>query len=120
MVIALHPQEVEVFYILPAIRRELSMALKELGKSQKEIAKLLGVTDAAVSQYLSAKRGDTAFPEKMRERIKSAAKRITDQKSMIGEIQYIITLARDERYTCTLHEQVTHDIPKGCAVCYER
>ena len=52
----LQPQEIEVFYILPALRRELAVSLKSAGKSQKAIAGLLGVTEAAVSQYFSSKR----------------------------------------------------------------
>ena len=39
----LQPQELEVFYVIPALRREFSLRLKESGKSQKDIAKVLGV-----------------------------------------------------------------------------
>lgn len=50
------PCENVVWYVLPAIRSELS---KELAKvmSQKEISEILGITQAAVSQYVSNKRG---------------------------------------------------------------
>ncbi|HIH66091.1 MAG TPA: transcriptional regulator, partial [Nanoarchaeota archaeon] len=52
----LHPQELEVFYFIPAIRKELSVQMKKKGKGQREIANLLGITEAAVSQYISSKR----------------------------------------------------------------
>ena len=52
----LHPQEIEVLYILPAIRRELTIEMKKIGLEQKKIAEYLCVTEAAVSQYLNSKR----------------------------------------------------------------
>ncbi|MFH1405899.1 MAG: hypothetical protein ABIG52_01635 [Nanoarchaeota archaeon] len=51
-----HPQEIEVWYILPAIRKELVLALKEKGHTQKEIASFLNVTEPAISQYTKEKR----------------------------------------------------------------
>ena len=65
------PQEVEVWYVLPAIRRELAKVMKtktvqradedgdkkEHKITQKEIAKMLGVTEPAITQYLLRKRG---------------------------------------------------------------
>lgn len=120
MVMALHPQEVEVFYILPAIRRELTLALKELGKPQKEIAKLLGVTEAAVSQYLSSKRGnDVQFPAPLRQQIRQAAPRITHHQDMITEVQAILASAKQDRFICKMHEQIAADIPKGCDLCFK-
>jgi predicted transcriptional regulator len=43
-------------YKVPAIKAKLARELKEKGLSQKEIASLLDVTEAAISQYLSGKR----------------------------------------------------------------
>ncbi|MDF2956699.1 MAG: putative transcriptional regulator [Candidatus Alkanophagales archaeon MCA70_species_1] len=51
------PCETVVWYVLPKIRAELAKSLLELGISQKEISKKLGVTQAAVSQYARGKRG---------------------------------------------------------------
>ena len=53
-----HPQEIEVWYIMPAIRKELCRVLLTKHKlTQKEIAKRLNITGAAVSQYKKDKRG---------------------------------------------------------------
>jgi hypothetical protein len=118
MLATIQPQEVEVFYILPAIRRELSLALKEQGKSQREIAKLLGVTEAAVSQYISKKRAaDVAFPAELAAEIRATAPRITDRRSMMQETQRILAHAKDRKLTCRMHESVA-DVPKGCDVCF--
>ncbi len=43
-------------YKVPAIKAKLARELKEKGLRQKDIATLLDVTEAAVSQYLSGKR----------------------------------------------------------------
>jgi len=120
MAINLQPQEVEVFYILPAIRKELSVALKALGKSQKEIAGLLGVTEAAVSHYISSKRAnDVQFPKEFIARIREAAPKITNHQSMIQEVQAILDSVKEDRFICRMHEQVTRDIPRGCNVCFK-
>ena len=42
--------------ILPAIRKELVIALGKFGKRQNEIAKMLHITPAAVTQYIKGKR----------------------------------------------------------------
>lgn len=47
---------------LPAMRAEMVFRLvNQQGLSQSDAAKRLGITRAAVSQYLSGKRGDAAF-----------------------------------------------------------
>ncbi|MCK5239705.1 MAG: hypothetical protein KAR33_09175, partial [Candidatus Thorarchaeota archaeon] len=47
----LMPQEVEVWYVLPAIRRELARVMITKEIPQKQIAQMLGVTEPAVTQY---------------------------------------------------------------------
>jgi predicted transcriptional regulator len=49
-------QEV-VWDLLPAIRAALAAALVRKGHSQLEVARLLETAPAAISQYLSGKRG---------------------------------------------------------------
>lgn len=52
------PCEVVVWKLLPIIRRELARELVvSHGIKQADVAKKFGVTDAAVSQYISGKRG---------------------------------------------------------------
>lgn len=46
-----------VKYLLPAIRAMVAKELIERGYRIKEVAKMLGLTQAAVSQYLTSKRG---------------------------------------------------------------
>jgi len=59
------PCEKVLWYILPAIRKELVRSLvQEHGFTQREAARLLGLSDAAVSQYLSKKRGRLELKDK--------------------------------------------------------
>ena len=72
---------------LPAIRRELALALiNEHGLSQREAADLLGVTPAAVCQYLAKKRGHaTVITEALRDEILLSADRIKNNGSPAAE-----------------------------------
>ena len=51
------PQELETFYIIPTIRRYFAHFLKEQGLKQKDIAQILNINSATISQYRSNKRG---------------------------------------------------------------
>ncbi|MGB9675144.1 MAG: helix-turn-helix domain-containing protein [Candidatus Nanoarchaeia archaeon] len=50
------PCEINVKYKIPTIKAKLAQKLKKMGYKNKEIAKCLDVTEAAVSQYLHGKR----------------------------------------------------------------
>ena len=50
-------QEIEVWYILPTVRREIVKGLLNKGLSQNEIAKKLGLRKSTISQYVNNKRG---------------------------------------------------------------
>jgi len=52
------PCEVIIQFVLPAMRKEMVNYFIEYKKlKQTEIARILGITDAAVSQYVKGKRG---------------------------------------------------------------
>jgi len=51
------PCETTVKAIVPSIKSNIAKNLKASGEKQKEIAKVLGVTEAAVSMYISGRRG---------------------------------------------------------------
>ena len=117
----MQPQELEVYYILPALRKELAKALKEQGKSQKVIAELFGITESAVSQYVHEKRGaEVDFPAALQKPIKEAASRITDKSAFIKETQQLLHQVWHDKFICSVcHNQNGDAIPKGCAVCFE-
>jgi len=51
------PCEVAIWHIVPCIRACLSRELVEMNLTQQETGNLLGISQAAVSQYVSEKRG---------------------------------------------------------------
>ncbi len=109
-----------MFYVLPAIRKEIAFCMKESGKSQKEIAKLLSVTEPAVSQYMSSKRASILkFDGKVKAAIKESASRIVSETSLMREMQRLVNLIRQERIVCQVHESLG-GAPKNCNVCFEK
>jgi predicted transcriptional regulator len=68
------PCEIVVQRVLPAIRSELARIMLEDGMPQQQVANRLGLSKAAVSQYVSSKRGkDVCFPSDIEEKIKDLA-----------------------------------------------
>jgi predicted transcriptional regulator len=114
----MQPQEVEVFYILPAIRKELAVAMKQAGKPQKEIAKLLHVEESTISQYLTGKRASMMLGDEITNAAKEAAKRITSKTSLIEETQKLLILAKQNKSICTLHIALAK-LPKSCDICFK-
>jgi uncharacterized protein len=51
------PQEIEVWYVIPAVRRELARILtSKHGLSYEKTGNVLGISKAAISQYQKNKR----------------------------------------------------------------
>ena len=68
------PCEVAASSIVPAIKAKIARRLKREGMKQKEIAKVLGVTESAVSQYLSKKRAVKGIKKFKAERMEEICK----------------------------------------------
>lgn len=114
------PQEIEVWYVLPAIRRELTKDLLGFGLNQKKVAGILEVTEPAISQYLKSKRAkDVKFSDKIRKRIKEASQKIYHNKNiLVKEMQDICELIKKDRLLCDIHKK--HDkLEKNCCVCFK-
>ncbi len=111
------PQEIEVRYVLPVLRRELAKQMIKLGLSQKEAAKKLGITEAAVSQYFKKKRGTGGIKLPMAEIAKSA-KRIFNGKSTkcLEEINRLCDLIRKNKKLCIIHRRYGKPM-RECAIC---
>ncbi|MBR9680761.1 MAG: hypothetical protein GOU98_02965 [Candidatus Altiarchaeota archaeon] len=60
--------------VLPAIRRALVTELSKTGKKQNEIARMLHITPAAVTQYIKGKRAKVKLNEKELEGVVELAK----------------------------------------------
>jgi len=115
----LQPQEIEVWFILPAIRRELSIVMKEQRLDQKTIAEILGISAAAVSNYFTEKRAkELKFNQEVKDKITVAAKEIIkDRKKVIQEIQNLLNSAEIRRVVCDIHREHCNISPE-CEVCF--
>lgn len=68
------PCEIVVQKVLPAIRAELARIMLADGLAQQQVANRLGLSKAAVSQYISAKRGgELTFSPQIQEKINELA-----------------------------------------------
>jgi len=115
----LTPQEIEVHYIIPAIRREIAKELKKNGLDQKTIAEKLGVTEAAISQYISGKRAsEICFNNKLTSQIKISTKNIIKGEIFVKELQELLKLSKSERLTCKVGKD-KGCTPENCEVCFK-
>ena len=118
------PQEIEVRYIIPAIRRQLAnIFIKEHKLNQKEAAKLLGLTEAAISQYQHSKRAkEVVFSENVTDEIRKSAQKILTDKNkrqrVIAEISRISNLTTVRHILCNLHRSQSKDLAH-CNVCFD-
>ena len=114
------PQEIEVWYLIPAIRREVANVLiAEHKLKQKEVAQILGITEAAISQYIKAKRAQELkfSPEEM-EQIKQVSKKILEDRKNITKYIYDLCVAfRGNKSICELHKKFDKSVDKDCKIC---
>jgi uncharacterized protein len=113
------PQEVEVWYIIPTIRKELAKAFrKEHNMKYEEIAKILGVSKAAISYYLNSQRGNSIrFSPKLKKEIQSSSEKIKkENKKIVSEISRILTLAKKEKILCRACKKYNKGILNICGM----
>lgn len=116
------PQEVEVWYLIPSLRKAFAeIFAKEYKMNQRQIAKILGITESAVSQYVNSKRASNIkFNASEFLKIKLSAKRIVLGKSKImKEIFFLCNLFKKSKTICRLHKAKDSSIRKNCKVCFD-
>ncbi|MFQ5647863.1 MAG: transcriptional regulator [Candidatus Aenigmatarchaeota archaeon] len=113
------PQEIESWYIIPAIRREFVKQMVKRGLNQKQAADRLGLTDAAVSQYLSDKRGkEVKFKRSIKSEIGKSVDTLLGGGNAMKELQRICMVAKKERLVCRMSIALGCK-PKNCKECFE-
>jgi uncharacterized protein len=115
-----HPQEIEVWYVIPAIRKALALDLIKSGKSQRQVAFLLGVTEAAVSNYIKKKRAkDIDLPNEVKEFVNKVSVKIVDKRSAYYQVQQISNFVKESKALCKMHFAIEDGVEENCNVCYE-
>ncbi len=120
------PCELVVKHYLPVIRSLIAKELVEAYElNQMQIAKLLGITQPAVSNYLSLLRGEaekTFDTSEVREVARKMASELVEGKLSLSQSIYTICnlciKLRSAGVTCSLHkESVTELSAEECKVC---
>ena len=116
------PQEIEVWYIIPAIRKEFSKALTNKGLTLEKAGEILGISKAAVSKYLHKKRASKfVLPADIKKEVeKSAEILIQDEKLAVREILKILKIIKDKRHSCILCKKFNKGIIGKCSCGGER
>jgi len=123
------PSEIESKLLIPAVRAILSKDLAiEKGLKEEEVARMLGITQAAVSNYLRGTRGDNELISKLMSlsEIMSMIKEIGDDLSTnraytAKTLSKFIALCNYMRYSliiCDAHHSLERNIDeKVCEQC---
>ena len=117
------PCEIVVWYIIPGIRSVLAKELFKLNMKQKDISNLLDITQPAVSQYLSDKRGnEIEFNEEVFTMIQEFAHGLKggeiSKLDMIPKMCQICKKIKSEDIMCFLHKE-KGSVPEDCKACLQ-
>jgi predicted transcriptional regulator len=119
------PQEVIVWYILPAIRRTLTNTLiDEYKMPQTKIAKRFGLTEPAISQYKdkagkkNTRGKQVEFSKVILDVISDSARRIAEDDEVYAprEVQQILKFIEKGGHLCEFHKQFGL-VHANCKVC---
>jgi predicted transcriptional regulator len=119
------PSEVEAKTIIPALR---SLIAKKLVNTyhlpQQKVAELLGITQAAVSNYIRDVRGVGASLEgseeaqKLADEIVKAILQGVDQVTLMKKFNEAVTTIKAKRLMCDLHQKLEPDLDaEKCHIC---
>ena len=113
------PQEISTWYIIPAIRREFVKEMISQGLSQKKAADKLGLTEAAVSNYMKDKRASQIkLNDHIKELIKGSVVNIlSKQGDVFTEIYNVVKECEKDLTVCQIHAAYD-EIPEGCKICF--
>jgi predicted transcriptional regulator len=123
------PSEIEAKSLIPAVRAILAVKLiKEYSLKEEDIAKVLGITQAAVSNYVRGTRGDTELISKL-ESVREVMRMIddiamdlsTNKAYTPSTLAKFVRLCNYMRYTliiCDVHHSIESNIDETiCEQC---
>ena len=123
------PSEIEAKSLIPAVRAILAKKLiKEYSLKEEDIASFLGITQAAVSNYVRGTRGDTELISKLESvrevmrMIDDIAKDLSTNKaytpSTLAEFMGLCNYMRHTLIICEVHHSIESNIDEQiCEQC---
>ena len=111
------PQEIEVWYLIPLIRCELSKSLTEKHElTLEKTGEILGVTKAAVSQYLHKKRANgIKISDNIKAEIEKSAEILAKNNvQALSEILRILNLMKKDGSACAACKKYNKGIIEQC------
>lgn len=123
------PSEIESKSLIPAVRAIIAKKLStEHSLKEDDIAKILGVTQAAVSNYVRGTRGDTQLVEKLRgvpevmrmidDITKDVSSHNTFGASSMAKYIELFNYIRQSLLICDVHHALEKEIDEGvCKTC---
>ncbi|OUJ18525.1 putative transcriptional regulator [Methanonatronarchaeum thermophilum] len=113
------PCEIIVLHVLPSVRAQISKDLVEMGMSQQKISEIIGITPAAISQYVSGKRGyEMEFKGEVRHKIQDFAQQTYEQGNAdtLEGICNICDVIKENGILCNLHDKYEEQ-SNECSSC---
>ena len=110
-------QEIEVWYIIPAVRKELAKLLtKKYELSYEKTGAILGISKAAISQYLSNKRANKIkLNSSTKKEVAQSAKIIAkNNKLAVIEIQRILKFMKANKCSCDVCKKYNKEVLGYC------
>lgn len=118
------PCEIVVWYVLPTIRREIAKELvKTHGMKQADVARKFEVTNAAISQYLTRKRGENEIIQNSKyydnfiEEIRISSEKIVNEDcDFASEVCRLCCFVKECGMLAEIYEGYTGYSPPRCAL----
>ncbi len=119
------PSEIEARWLLPVLRALIvRRLLNEYHLTQEKVAKLLGITQASVSNYVRAVRAKGLRPEvvsllaRYASDVADVAYRSQDPQTVAKTIQEALIRIRKDRVLCELHQLLEPGFDvENCELC---
>jgi predicted transcriptional regulator len=119
------PSEIEARWLLPVLRALIvSRLLSEYHMTQEKVARLLGITQASVSNYVRAVRARGLRPEvvsllsKYADDVADVAYQSQDAQTVAKAIQEALNRIRKDRVLCEVHLLLEPGLDvENCELC---
>ncbi len=111
------PQELEVWYVIPAIRKELAKCfINDYKISYEKVGNILGISKSAVSQCMKNKRAAKIklHEKSLKEVCKSCESIVKKGNRANREIMRILQFIREKNLPCEVCDKRTNGVLEGC------